>query len=167
MSHFTTRPEREGEEAAIAQVITSAFAGRRYSNGREAEVAARLRDALDLEASWVAATAADEIIGYVAFSMVRIDGEECGWFGIGPVAVVPERQGEGIGSALVETGLAVLQAEGAAGCVVLGDPGFYSRFGFVHDPGLAYPGPPPEHFQRLLWRGEAPRGTVSYAPAFG
>ena len=55
----------------------------------------------------------------------------------------------------------------AGGCVVLGDPAYYRRFGFVHDAALAYPGPPPEYFQRMILSGPAPRGAVTYAPAFG
>ena len=82
----------------------------------------------------------------VNFSPVLIDGEECGWFGLGPVAVEPERQRERIGTALIEHGLAHLRARGARGCVVLGDPAYYRRFGFEPDRTLAYPAAPAEYF---------------------
>ena len=51
--------------------------------------------------------------------------------------------------------------------MLLGNPAYYARFGFAHDPALVYPGPPAEYFQRLVLAGEAPSGTVTYAPAFG
>lgn len=50
--------------------------------------------------------------------------------------------------------------------MVLGEPAFYARFGFGRDPQLAYRGPPPEYFQRLVFRGEPPLGEVRYPEAF-
>jgi putative acetyltransferase len=50
---------------------------------------------------------------------------------------------------------------------VLGDPGYYGRFGFAHHPALTYPGPPPQYFQCLLLEGPLPSGTVRYHRAFG
>ena len=85
------------------------------------------------------AEAQDDPIGHAAFSPVTIsDGSE-GWYGLGPVSVIPSRQGEGIGTALVREGIARLCRLGAQGCVVLGEPGYYERFGFRHDPALAFP----------------------------
>jgi putative acetyltransferase len=160
------RTERDGDEQAIATLITLAFAGAAHASGEEAAIVERMRRDGDLTAAFVAVDDG-RVVGHVAFSPVLIDGEDCGWFGLGPVAVVPERQGERIGAALIEHGLNHLRAREARGCVLLGDPGYYRRFGFAADPALAYPGPPPEYFQRLVFRGEAPRGVVSYAPAFG
>jgi len=80
--------------------------------------------------------------------------------------VLPRWQGRGIGSALVEAGLAAMREEWD-GCVVLGDPAFYDRFGFRHDPRLVYPGPPAEYFQRIVFTGREPVGEVRYARAFG
>ena len=57
--------------------------------------------------------------------------------------------------------------QGARGIVLLGEPAYYARFGFEHDPQLAYPGPPSEYFQRLVLSGDPPSGIVTYAPAFG
>ena len=167
MNGVAIRPERNGDERAVSQIIARAFAGNSHSNGDEAQIIERLRSALDLEAAYVAQTRWGRIVGQVAFSMVRIDGRECDWYGLGPIAVEPKRQGQGIGSALVETGLAALRELAAAGCVVLGDPGFYARFGFAPDPDLVFPGPPPENFMSLKMAGPPARGVVSYAPAFG
>jgi predicted N-acetyltransferase YhbS len=165
---WTIRREQDGDEAAIAQVIATAFASAEWSDGNEAGIVNRLRDDLDLESSYVAVTPAGSLVGHIAFSPVAIDGGEGGWFGLAPLAVLPDWRRRGIGAALVEAGIEDLQRIDAAGCVVLGEPQYYARFGFVHDPALTYPGAAiPEYFQRLVLRGEAPRGEVSYAAAFG
>lgn len=54
----------------------------------------------------------------------------------------------------------------AAGCVLLGDPGYYSRFGFRAVAGLVYPGVPAEYFQALSLDGSMAQGVVTYHPAF-
>jgi hypothetical protein len=59
-----------------------------------------------------------------------------GWFGLGPISVLPELQGTGIGTLLMQDALRLLRARGAAGCVVLGDPAYYSRFGFAPEASL-------------------------------
>lgn len=100
----------------------------------------------------------DEIVGHVAFSPVPIESGDGEWFGLGPVSVRPDRQGSGIGKALIESGLAQLGDNGANGCVVLGDPGYYARFGFASDPALRYAEVPAEYFQRIVFRGPAPTG---------
>ena len=160
------RPERVGDLEPIARLIARAFDGATHANGEEASIVERLRQDGDLAASFVAIDD-PEIVGHVAFSPVLVDGEVRGWFGLGPVAVAPGRQRRGIGSALIEHGLAALRKAGARGCVVLGNPGYYGRFGFATDPELTYPGPPAGYFQRVVLSGKAPRGIVSYAPAFG
>ena len=73
----------------------------------------------------------------------------------------------GIGGALIRRGIAELRSTGAKGIVLLGSNQYYPRFGFVHEPQLTYPGPPPEYFQCLLLDGELPSGEVRFAPAFG
>jgi putative acetyltransferase len=54
----------------------------------------------------------------------------------------------------------------AQGCVVLGDPLYYGRFGFISDPNLRYGNVPPEYFQRLAFSDEVPRGEVLFHPGF-
>ena len=109
----------------------------------------------------------DGIVGHAAFSPVDVSDGSAGWFGLGPVAVLPHRRSAGIGAALITQGLDQLRQNGAAGCVVLGEPSYYRRFGFRHDPSLTYSGPPPEYFHCLVLNGESARGEVRYAPAFG
>jgi putative acetyltransferase len=58
-----------------------------------------------------------------------------------------------------------LKELGARGCVVLGDPVYYRRFGFQRDIGLRFANVPSEYFQRLVINGEPPQGVVNYHPA--
>jgi predicted N-acetyltransferase YhbS len=59
-----------------------------------------------------------------------------------------------------------LDHAGASGCVLLGDPEFYGRFGFHTDARLELPGVPAEYFQVRCFKGAVPTGTVSYHAAF-
>ena len=96
---------------------------------------------------------------------VAIDGAK-DWYGLGPVAVAPRDQGHGVGSALIRAGLAELAERGAAGCVVLGEPDYYGRFGFRNDGELRYADAPPQYFQSLPFGDDAPKGEVRYHPSF-
>ena len=165
MTSYAIRAELPGDAEAIRGIVEAAFADAPHSAGTEPVIVESLRERGELTVSLVAL--ADEIVGHVAFSPVRIEDGSPNWIGLGPVAVLPRRQGEGIGAALIRIGIERLRATGAAGCVVLGDPGYYGRFGFTADPRLRYPGPPAEYFQRLVLRGRAPSGVVTYSPAFG
>ena len=92
------RPEIPSDEKAIAELITAAFLEAEHSGGNEARIVDALRKSGSLSVSFVA-TENGKIVGHVAFSPVTIDDRGDGWFGLGPVAVVPDRQGEGVGSA--------------------------------------------------------------------
>ena len=164
---WTIRDERPGDEPAIAALTRAAFRDAAHSAGNEAAIVERLRAEGDLAVSLVAENLDRAIVGHAAFSPVAISDGTPRWYGLGPVSVIPLRQRAGIGSALIEEGLERLRQLDAGGCVVLGDPAYYRRFGFAHDQALAYPGPPPEYFQRMILSGPVPQGTVSYAPAFG
>ena len=163
---ITIRPERPGDEAAIHALTESAFRTQPHSDGSEPALVDALRRDGDLALSLVAETGS-QIVGHIAFSRVTISDGAADWYGLGPVGVAPERQRQGIGSQLIERGLAEMTERGARGVVLLGDPKYYGRFGFVHDPALRYPGPPAKYFQRLVLAGEAASGTVTYARAFG
>jgi putative acetyltransferase len=167
MTPWHVRPEQAGDEAAITALTEAAFRGAPHSDGSEAAIVERLRADGDLALSLVLVNDDQAIVGHAAFSPVTISDGAPGWYGLGPVSVIPLRQRAGLGSALVEAGLEKLREAGARGCVVLGDPAYYGRFGFRHDPRLAYPGPPAEFFQVNLLGGPMAEGRVSYAPAFG
>ena len=160
------RGELPGDKGAISAVIEAAFTGAPHSDGSEAGIVERLRVGDALTVSLVAEDDG-QIVGHIAFSPVMIADGTLAWFGLGPVRVLPERQRSGIGDALVRAGLEQLRRAGAAGCVVLGDPAYYSRFGFGHDPDLTYPVPMPEAFQQLRFSGPHPTGEVIYHTAFG
>lgn len=163
------RLEQPGDADAIRALTTEAFATAPHSSGTEAAIVDGLRAAGALTLSLVAVEddeKSGKILGHVAFSPVTIDGAERGWFGLGPVSVKPGRQRGGIGSGLIREGLRRLREMGAAGCVLLGDPGYYGRFGFANDPALVLKGVPPEYFMRLGFGAEQPAGTVRYHAAF-
>ena len=159
------REEEPKDFVAIRSVISAAFKEKPYSRQTEAAIVEALRAANALTISLVAMDEGD-VIGHIAFSLVKIDGCDLHWYGLGPVAVRPDRQGQGVGNALVREGLQRLMAVGATGCVVLGDPAYYSRFGFRVDPGLRLAGLPPEHFMALPFTEEIPRGMVKYHAGF-
>ena len=159
------RDETPADAAAIRRLTELAFAGAEHASGTEGAITDALRRTGALTLSLVGAID-DEIVGHAAFSPVGIAGLDGGWFGLGPIAVLPARQRAGIGGALIDTGLARLRAQGAAGCVVLGDPAYYARFGFAPHPGLRFDGVPPEYFMALAFAGAPPAGAVVYHPAF-
>lgn len=160
------RDEHPQDADAIRQVTEAAFATVSHSSGSEGRIIDALRAADALTLSLVAVRGG-EVIGHIAFSPVRIDDRPGAWFGLGPVSVRPDLQGLGIGAALIREGLDRLRGLGGQGCVLLGDPRYYGRFGFVHDPALTYAGGPPHAFQRLVLEVVPPRGKVSYHAAFG
>jgi putative acetyltransferase len=159
------RDERAGEEVEIAALIETAFREALHTDGTEHAIPAKLRAAGRLSVSLVAEVDG-RAIAHVAYSPITISDGSPGWFGLGPVSVLPEFQRGGVGTALIREGLERLLALGARGCVVLGDPAYYHRFGFAHDPRLSFPGPPPEYFLRLVLREPSSTGEVRYAEAF-
>lgn len=167
MTAVTIREEREGDEEAIRAITLSAFEYMPYSRQTEAAVVEALRAAGALAVSLVA-VGDDGIVGHVAFSRVTIDGAAAdGWYGVGPLSVRPDRQRQAIGSALMKAGLARLVALGGRGCVLVGEPGYYRRFGFASPSSLAYPDVQPAFFQALALAGTLPSGTVALHAAFG
>ncbi|MGY3695947.1 putative acetyltransferase [Bradyrhizobium sp. USDA 3240] len=160
------RDERDEDAAAVSRITAAAFATAPHSSGTEARIVEALRQAGALTVSLVAISDDGHIIGHVAFSPVQIDGATGRWYGLGPVSVAPGLQRQGIGGALIREGLARLSALNVDGCVLLGDPAYYRRFGFVNDPALTYGGEASPYLQRLVLRSEPPKGDVRYHPAF-
>lgn len=162
---LTIRQERVDDIPAIELITRQAFANHPHSQQTEHLIVAALRAADRLTLSLVAVRAA-EVVGHVAFSPVNLSSGASGWFGLGPVSVAPKSQRKGVGTALIRCGLEHLQALGASGCVVLGDPVYYQRFGFACHEGLRLPGVPPGYFQALIWHGDPPDAEVTYHAAF-
>jgi len=161
------RDETPADHEAISRVIEAAFATAPHASGRESRIVEALRDAEALSLSRVA-DIDGRIVGQVTLSAVTLDGDDGdGWFGLGPIAVDPAHQRHGVGSALVRAALAELPELGARGCVVLGDPDYYTRFGFAAVPSLRYEGAPARYFLALVvGDGDVPRAQVTYHPAF-
>ena len=159
------RPEQPGDEQFIHDLTVAAFKSKSYSDGSEAPIITSLRKDGDLTLSLVAVEGS-AIVGHIAFSPVMIGTDEEGWYGLGPVSVWPHHQRRGIGSALIDDGLKILKARGAKGCALVGDPGYYRRFGFQSDGCLSYQGLPAEHVQSLSFGEEAASGPLRFSPAF-
>jgi putative acetyltransferase len=160
------RPETPDDYTAIHDVTKRAFAGRPYADGDEQLLIGKLRDAGAIALSLVAEKDG-AVVGQVTFSPgVAADGST-GWYVLGPVAVEPAVQGEGIGGQLIRAGIAWLTTQGAAGCVLVGNPAYYSRFGFHLFPHFAPDGPHAEFYQMLPLGVSAPNMVVGYHPLFG
>jgi len=159
------RSEQPEDIAIIRQITKVAFAPEQYGSRTEAAIVDALRGAGALTVSLVAVIGG-EVVGHVAFSPVTVDGEHRRWYGLGPVSVRPNRQKEGIGGKLIREGLARLAKANAKGCVVLGDPVYYKRFGFENDAALRFEQAPAEYFMRLAFDGSAPSGRVAYHDGF-
>ena len=163
------RYERPGDEDGVSAVNRRAFA-------RTAE--ARLVDRLRAAGRYECALVAEEegrIVGHIVFTRVAADTqpEDVTLVGLGPVAVDPDRQGNGIGALLCRTGIARVAAAGADAVVLLGHDTYYPRFGFTpagrH--GLRYRDVPEDspHFMCLeITPGTLLRvfGEVRYPPEF-
>lgn len=165
MTQVKIKPETPADIEAIRIVTAAAFSASAYGHQNEAGIVDALRAANALTISLIAETGG-QVIGHVAFSPVTIDRQNLGWYGLGPVSVLPANQRNGVGASLIRAGLNILTAMNANGCVVLGDPQYYGRFGFKADPMLILPGVPAEYFTRLRFHQHA-QGHVAYHAAFG
>ncbi|MFC4160356.1 GNAT family N-acetyltransferase [Chitinimonas lacunae] len=163
--NLTLRPETASDAESIGHLTAAAFRDLPYSSHTEQFIVAALRRAGQLTVSLLAEEDG-VIVGHVAISPVTISSGAAGWYGLGPISVAPARQRQGIGSQLMAAALAELRGRGGRGCVLLGDPAYYARFGFRHQPGLELPGVPQQYFQALSFSEEWPLGTVQYHRAF-
>jgi putative acetyltransferase len=145
--------------------LIAAFANHPFSHQTEHLIVEGLRADNALTLSLVSEVDG-EVVGQIAFSPVKIDSQDCGWLGLGPVTVLPAYQRQGIGQALVNEGLKQVRGLGAKDCFLVGDPAFYERFGFQNSPALKMEGVPPNVLMCLLMDGEMPKGEVTHHPAF-
>ncbi|MDR3435104.1 N-acetyltransferase [Telmatospirillum sp.] len=159
------RDEIPGDVPAIREVIAEAFKSMPYS--RQTEVA--IYDGLRTAGAMTVALVAEEegaVVGHIVLSPVTIGGTFGDWLGAGPLAVRPDRQGRGIGCALVATALERARRFGAPGCVLVGDPAFYGRFGFAARAGLVHEGVPDQFVMGVSLGAPVPEGRIRFHPAF-
>ena len=146
------RPETPEDHDDIRRVATLAF-----GRDSEADMIDALRTAgvavlsmlavVGADEAWGRAVAGGEVVGQALATPVTVTAEESevSLLGLGPVAVLPTHQRQGIGTLLVETCLEQLRREGHAGTVVVGPPEYFARFGFI-----------PASRWGLHWDGEMP-----------
>ena len=159
------RAESPDDEDLIRQITELAFKGRPYAGGDEQEVIDRLRTAQALTISLVAELDG-EIVGQITFSPAHQADGSSPWFALGPVSVLPTHQSHGIGSALINAGLQQIEALGALGCILTGNPDYYQRFGFELAPDNVPVQESPEFFMLKRLKGAAPDGRFSFHAAF-
>ena len=159
------RSEMKSDVEAIREVTEAAFKDHPYSHQTEQFIIVALRAANALSVSLVAEIDG-QVAGHIGFSPAVISDGSLDWYGVGPVSVLPVHQKCGIGSSLVREGLAAVKSMGGKGCVLVGDPGFYGRFGFRNDPNLILDGVPREGFLALPLDEYGARGTVVFHEGF-
>ena len=165
---LTVRSETPADRAAVRAVKEAAF-----GQPDEADLVDRLRDLARLYLGFVAEQNGG-VVGHLALTPVtlvpprpRLDVR-----GLAPMAVLPDVQRTGIGSALVRAGLDAARSDGAEAVVVLGHPDYYPRFGFRRADAFglrcAYDVPPEAFMALVLARGvlDGVEGVVHYHPAF-
>ncbi|KAI5361076.1 putative GNAT domain, acyl-CoA N-acyltransferase [Septoria linicola] len=163
------RAEQPTDIPAIKHVVEAAFAVKSHLNHQENKIIDQLRGSDKLSISLVAVQN-ERIVGYIAVSPVTIETQSGdivhGWYGGGPLAVLPECHRTGIGGKLIAAARDELVKRGAQGCVALGIPEYYQRFGFERDEGLKFEGAPGSVFTRVKvteCEDERVEGVVKYA----
>ena len=159
------RKETDADIEAITEVTIAAFKTLPISNQTEQFIINALRAAGALTLSLVAEIEG-QIVGHIAFSPVKITDGTKNWYGLGPIAVSPEHQKQGIGKSLINKGLSLLKELDGQGCALVGDPTYYKRFGFRNYPELVYEGVPQDVFLALPFYDKVPKGTVVFHKGF-
>lgn len=162
------RPETPADHVAIAEVNTLAF-----GRANEARLVDRIRQSEQyVPALSLVAEAQGQVVGHILFSYVNLEGSNPRpVLSLAPMAVHPDWQGKGVGSALVEAGLQAADRMDEPLVVVLGHRNFYPRFGF--EPSLRYGIEPPFPVDEAVFMvcplaNYSPqlRGRIAYPPAF-
>jgi putative acetyltransferase len=159
------RVEQPNDIKSIHEVTVAAFLNAPHTDHTEQFIVSSLRESAALSISLVAEED-DRVVGHVALSPVTISDGTPNWYGLGPLSVLPKQQGKGIGLQLMNAAIQELKNTKANGCVLLGDPNYYRRFGFTAKKGLMLADVPPEYFQALVFHGDLPQGNVSYHESF-
>jgi putative acetyltransferase len=165
-----TRSETPSDYNTIREINTAAF-----GRPAEAQVVERVRAQADFNLEFSLVAELDgEVVGHVLFSEMHLEGadEAVKLLGLGPVAVRPDHQRQGVGGSLIREGLGRAKSAGFRAVILIGHPTYYPRFGFA--PASRYEikstyNVPDDVFMALpLYNGalEGVRGTLHYSPAF-
>ncbi|MGI9235559.1 MAG: GNAT family N-acetyltransferase [Woeseiaceae bacterium] len=163
---INVRSEISSDIETIYYVTEQAFKGVSYASGDEQDIIERLRasDALSLS---LVATVGVAIVGHIALSPTRSTDSSQKWFALGPVSVLPDYQRKGVGSALILQALAEIKEQEATGCILVGDPAYYQRFGFELAPQFSPKREYASVFMINRFSTEEPTDALSFHQAFG
>jgi putative acetyltransferase len=163
------RDEHPSDIQRISHIQYNAFKGHplhpKGAEPFEHLVVDRLRADKALSLSLLAEADANPV-GHIAMSPAAVGTCRNGWHLLGPVGVLPSHQGQGIGSALINQSLDRMRTQGSLGIVLVGDPGFYVRFGFKNMEGVSYQGVPNQFVLVLPFTDVAATGEVVAHDAF-
>ncbi|WP_308916315.1 N-acetyltransferase [Jannaschia sp. LMIT008] len=134
-----------------------------FAPGRTALSSYRLRDGVPPARDLCLCAREDgALAGAIRFWPVRVGGRWDAML-LGPIAVHPTRQGEGVGAVLIQSGLDRARAAGIARVLLVGDAPYYGRFGFARLPDVTMPPPTDPHRVLGCWDWEGVAGTVERA----
>lgn len=159
------RNETESDIEVIFDITKSAFENNPYSNNTVQFIIKALRAADALTVSLVAEIGG-KLVGHIAFSPVTISDGSDNWYGLGPVSVLPDYQKQGIGKSLINEGIRLLKELGGQGCILVGEPNYYERFGFRSPCELIHEGVPQENLLALGFGKKIPKGMVQFHKGF-
>jgi len=166
------RRETPADRAAIHTVHSEAFRREEGVTPIEAPLVDELRAEGDLiNPLSLVAVRDGEVVGHVCCSRARVGDDTAAAVGLGPLGVLPAHQTAGVGSALMHAVVGAADALGHGLVVLLGEPAYYSRFGFVTASDLSIASPDPNwgrYFQARTLAAYEPSqaGAFEYAPAF-
>ncbi|MBJ7439134.1 MAG: N-acetyltransferase [Sphingopyxis sp.] len=169
---FGIRAATAADADAVDAIVRTAFAGTDFGYQGEAGLVRMIEAEGDTLVSLVAERDR-AIVGHVLFSRmdVEADGAALSGAGLAPVSVIPERQGRGIGDALIRAGLDALREQRVTISFVLGHQSYYPRFGYSADLAARFASPfAGPHFMAMMLDSDAAwplGGRADYAPAFG
>lgn len=165
------RRELDSEHSIVYHVVQSAFNHAEHADGNEADLVNALRAGASYipELSLVAVDG-EEVVGHIMFTRASVGGASV--LALAPLSVVPGRQGEGVGSALVSEGHRIAAEMGFSYSVVLGSESYYPRFGYLPADTFGIAAPfdvPRENFMACRLDPDAPEisGVMEYAEEFG
>ncbi len=169
--YIKIRQERQEDYQQIRILVREAFAHAEHSDGDEHDLIERIRDSSDYipELSLVALYG-DIVLGHIMFSKISVGESEA--IALAPLSVRTDCQRKGIGKLLVTAGHRLACQMGHSCSVVLGNPDYYSKFGYekASDHGIVPPFDVPDDYymvRQIDKNCDIPKGYVKYSDAFG